>query len=208
MLVSEPTTRTYRSPRRAMQAAQTRAAVLSAARAQFAERGWAATGMRDVAKAAGVSVETIYGTLGGKVALLTAALDGAVVGDDEPTPLAERDAFLALGRGELADRASAAATLITDIHVRTIGLQLALREGAGSEPALAALRHTQEQSRHDSTGAGMRLVLRRPCTAHEVDQLWAQTCPEVYDLLVNRTRWTVEQYHRWVLDLITKLEER
>ena len=54
------------------------AAVLAACRALFSERGWAATGVRDVATAAGVSVETVYATLGGKVALLTAALDNGL----------------------------------------------------------------------------------------------------------------------------------
>ncbi|MEJ2889284.1 TetR/AcrR family transcriptional regulator [Actinomycetospora aeridis] len=204
--MAEPTTRAYRSPRRALQAAQTRTAVLRAARELFAEKGWAATGMRDVARAAQVSVETIYGTLGGKVGLLTAALDGAVVGDDEPVPLAERPLFRALGEGDLAARAAAGAALITDIHVRTIGLHLALREGAGSEPALAELRTTQEQGRRGSTADGLRLVLGRPVDDREVDLFWAQTCPEVYELLVHRSGWSVEQYQQWVLTLITELE--
>lgn len=112
--MAEPTPRRYRSPRRAMQAAQTRGAVLTAARALLAERGWAATGMRDVARSAGVSVETIYATFGSKVALLTAALDGAVVGDDEPVPLGERPVFRAMRRGTPQERAGAAADLITD----------------------------------------------------------------------------------------------
>jgi AcrR family transcriptional regulator len=90
--------RPYRSPRRALQAQQTRAAVLVACRALFAERGWA-TGVRDIATAAEVSVETVYATLGGKVALLTAALDGAVAGDDDPVPLAERPTYWPWARG-------------------------------------------------------------------------------------------------------------
>ena len=198
-------TRTYRSPRRALQAQQTRTAVLAACRALFAERGWAATGVRDIATAAGVSVETVYATLGGKVALLTAALDGAVAGDDEPVPLAERPMFLALGAGSLAERTAAAVALITDIHVRTIGLQRALREGAGGEPALAALLAAQEENRRASTGQGMALVLRRPIDERERDLFWAQTCPEVFDALVNRSGWSAEQYAEWVASLIENL---
>jgi AcrR family transcriptional regulator len=198
-------TRTYRSPRRALQAQQTRTAVLAACRALFAERGWAATGVRDVATAAGVSVETVYATLGGKVALLTAALDGAVAGDDEPVPLAERPMFLALGAGSLAKRTAAAAALITDIHVRTIGLQRALREGAGGEPALAELLAAQEENRRASTGQGMALVLRRPIDERERDLFWAQTCPEVFDALVNRSGWSAKQYAEWVASLIENL---
>ena len=200
-----PVTRTYRSPRRALQAQQTRTAVLAACRALFAERGWAATGVRDIATAAGVSVETIYATLGGKVALLTAALDGAVAGDDEPTPLAERPMFLALGAGSRAERTAAAVALITDIHVRTIGLQRALREGAGGEPALAALLTAQEENRRASTGQGMALVLRRPIDERERDLFWAQTCPEVFDALVNRSGWSAKQYAEWIASLIENL---
>jgi AcrR family transcriptional regulator len=199
-------TRTYRSPRRALQAQQTRTAVLAACRALFAERGWAATGVRDVAGAAGVSVETVYATLGGKVALLTAALDGAVAGDDEPIPLSERPVFRAMGEGDFGTRVAAAAALITDIHVRTIGLQLALREGAGGEPALAELLSTQEERRRASTGQGMALVLRRPIDDRQRDLFWAQTCPEVFDALVNRSGWSTEQYATWVASLIEELE--
>jgi AcrR family transcriptional regulator len=199
-------TRTYRSPRRALQAQQTRAAVLAACRALFSERGWAATGVRDVARAAGVSVETVYATLGGKVALLTAALDGAVVGDDDPIPLSERPMFLAMGEGEFEARVRTAAALITDIHVRTIGLQRALREGAGGEPALADLLATQEANRRASTGQGMALVLRRPVSERERDLFWAQTCPEVFDALVNRSGWSTEDYATWVASLIEDLE--
>jgi AcrR family transcriptional regulator len=190
-----------------MQAAQTRAAVLSAARELFAERGWAATGVRDIATAAGVSVETIYATVGSKVALLRAALDGAVVGDDEPVALADRPMFLALGQGRREERAAAAAALITDIHVRTIGLQLALREGAGGEPELAAQLDLQEENRRQSTGSGMVLVLRRPIGDRERDLFWAQTAPEVYDALVNRSGWSPQQYDEWVRNLIANLEE-
>jgi AcrR family transcriptional regulator len=198
--------RTYRSPRRALQAQQTRVAVLAACRALFAERGWAATGVRDIASAAEVSVETVYATLGGKVALLTAALDGAVAGDDEPIPLSDRPVFHAMGDGDFGTRVASAAALITDIHVRTIGLQRALREGAGGEPALAELLTTQEENRRASTGQGMALVLRRPIDDRERDLFWAQTCPEVFDALVNRSGWNAEQYAAWVASLIEELK--
>ena len=189
-----------------MQAQQTRAAVLGACRALFGERGWAATGVRDIAGAAGVSVETVYATLGGKVALLTAALDGAVAGDDDPIPLSERPWFLVMGEGGFDARVRTAAALITDIHVRTIGLQRALREGAGGEPALAELLATQEANRRVSTGQGMALVLRRPIPERELDLFWAQTSPEVYDALVNRSGWSTEEYAAWVASLLENLK--
>ena len=60
--------------------------------------------MRDVARAAGVAVETVYSNFGSKSELLLAAIDVAVVGDLEPIPLGERPEFAALGRGARSTR--------------------------------------------------------------------------------------------------------
>jgi AcrR family transcriptional regulator len=84
--------RVYRSPLRAEQALRTRAAVLDAAGRCFLRQGYAATTMKDVAAAAGVSVQTVFGQ-GSKAALLLACVDRAVVGDDEQAPLAQRALF-------------------------------------------------------------------------------------------------------------------
>src|SRR5829696_9045447 len=130
---AQGTRRTYRSPHRQQQAAETRAAVLGAAVQLFGERGWAGTGMREVARAAGVSVETVYAGFGSKSDLLMAALDVAVVGDAEPVPLDQRPEFAALGSGTRQQRAMAAARLVTAVHQRTSGVYLALREAAASD---------------------------------------------------------------------------
>jgi len=58
--------RRYSSPLRAAQAGQTRLAIIAAASRLFAEKGWSGTGMRDVARAAQVSVETVYANFGSK----------------------------------------------------------------------------------------------------------------------------------------------
>lgn len=205
--MSSTAPRRYRSPRRAQQAQQTRQAVLGAARALFVERGWAGTGMRDVAAAAGVSVETIYAGIGSKPAVLAAALDGAVVGDDDPVPLHERPAFRAMGEGAtLAERARAAADLITDIHVRVAALERALREGAAAEPALAALLVERDRNRRVDDVRGITMVLRRDPSDAEADAFWAQTSSEVWELLVTRAGWTSEQYRDWVADLVVAMD--
>jgi AcrR family transcriptional regulator len=201
MVQSERGPRRYRAPRRALQAEQTRTAILDAGRRLFADRGWTATSMRDLAAEADVSVETVYAAVGAKSAVFRATLDAAVVGDDEAVPLAERPAFLAIARGTLPDRAAAAAALVTDIHRRTIGLQRALREGARSEPALAEVLRTGEENRRTNDADGLRLVLGRPVQGAELDAIWAQTSPEVYDALTRRG-WTDDQYAAWVTRLV------
>ena len=56
--------------RRAVQAEQTRAEILSAARQLFAASGYAATGVKDIAAHAGVSVQTVYDSVGSKADLV------------------------------------------------------------------------------------------------------------------------------------------
>jgi AcrR family transcriptional regulator len=59
-----------RPNRRAEQARQTRSEILDAARRRFAEVGYAATTIREVAAEAGVSVQTVYDSVGSKAELV------------------------------------------------------------------------------------------------------------------------------------------
>jgi AcrR family transcriptional regulator len=61
--------------RRSRQAAATRREIVDAARRLFAARGFAATSVRDVAAEAGVSLQTIYDSVGSKRALVLALND-------------------------------------------------------------------------------------------------------------------------------------
>ena len=72
--------RTYRSPLRERQREETRAAVIDAAGTRFAEQGYAATSIAEVARTAGVSPETVYGTFGSKRELLRAVVHAAATG--------------------------------------------------------------------------------------------------------------------------------
>ena len=56
--------------RRAVQAEQTRMEILSAARRHFADRGYAATSLKEIAADAGVSVQTVYDSVGSKADLV------------------------------------------------------------------------------------------------------------------------------------------
>ena len=56
--------------RRALQAEQTRVEILGAARRQFAAKGYAAASVKEIAAAAGVSVQTVYDSVGSKADLV------------------------------------------------------------------------------------------------------------------------------------------
>lgn len=197
--------RAYRSPRRAQQAAQTRAAVLAAAAKLFHERGFAATGMRDIAHAAGVAVETVYANFRSKSELLTSAVDAAVVGDAEPVPLADRPVFARLGSGTRSERVAAAAQLLSDIHRRAGGLAFALREAAAADPDLARTLDEAEERRRVSITEGLHLIFGHELPTGVRDGLWAIASTEVYRMLTLRSGWTPQEYQAWMADTIDRL---
>ncbi|MEE2035260.1 helix-turn-helix domain-containing protein [Rhodococcus chondri] len=201
--------RRYRSPLRRMQAAQTRAGVLEVAVRLFAERGWAGTAMRDVARTAGVSVETVYATFGSKAQLLKAALDVAVVGDDEPLPLADRRVYKAIGAARTTgDRIQLAAHMATSINERLYRLAVALRQGAMVDATLADIGADLDGQRRRSVADVAGLIMgRRPHSA-QVDELWVQTGEQVYALFVDECGWSRVRYEAWLMGRIEEILHR
>ena len=200
-------TRTYASPRRQKQAAETKAAVLNAARAMFSERGWAGTGMRDIASAAEVSVETVYSLFGSKPELFQAALDVAIVGDLEEVPVAQRPEFQALGDVGRHEAIQAAARMMGAVHRDAGGLERALREAAASDPSLAQVLAENEERRRSDTAMAFELIQGRPPTPTERDGCWALNSFEMYDLLVNRSGWSVRRYEGWLAERLSSLDQ-
>jgi AcrR family transcriptional regulator len=160
--------------------------------------------MREVARAAGVSVETVYASFGSKADLLMAVLDMAVVGDALSVRLAGRVEFTVMGEGSAAERA-AAAGLVTQVHGRTAGIYLALREASAADSGLARRMREGEERRRASAEQGVALVAGRPVTPQERDGLWAVTGVEVYQLLTGLAGWTPAEYQAWLAGVIARL---
>jgi AcrR family transcriptional regulator len=192
-----------------MQAEQTRAAVIAAASRIFAQRGWVATNMRDVAAEAGVSVETLYAAFESKAGLLKVVLDVAVVGDDEPVPFAARAEAAAMGVGlTLQARARIAAQVVTAINARIYRLDQALRQGAAVEAILAERLTAGEASRRVAVADGATLVAGRAVTEVEVDEIAALTSPAVYDMLVGSSGWSNAAYETWLAGRFIEVIQR
>lgn len=138
---SVKTSRRYDATGRRETARATRRAVLSAATALFHERGYAATTMADVAAAAGVAVQTVYSTVGGKAALLKEAYDVAIAGDDEPVPVSERPEILAVkAETDGVRKLELYAEHLAGVMRRTARLDQVLQVGADADTAVAELR--------------------------------------------------------------------
>lgn len=179
--------------------------MLEAATDLFSTHGWSGTSVRAIAASAGVAVETVYATVGSKLDVLLAAIDVAVVGDEDAVPLAGRAEFASVASGSVAERATAAAHLGTVIHQRSAGVWMALREAAAAEPPAAAHLRTLEERRRDDVAELLGLVAGHPVDERDRDGIWAMGMPEGYRLLVNHAGWSAEQYTAWIADALLRL---
>jgi AcrR family transcriptional regulator len=200
--------RRYQSPRRARQARETRSAILAAAAALFAERGWSRTTLAAVAAQAETAIETIYAGFGSKVGLLEAAIDVAVVGDELPIPLAQRPAYATLGTGPRQQRIAALAKLVTVILNRTAPLMRALRQAATSEPALTERWSAYETARRDEMARSLTFLAGAPPADTLTATTWVVTSGEVYDKLTQELGWSDPQYELWLADVLETLTDR
>jgi AcrR family transcriptional regulator len=173
--------------------------VLEAATRLFSERGWAGTTIGAVATEAGTAVETVYSAFGSKPGLLAAAIDVAIVGDDEERPLAERPEFASLGIGQQSARLAAAARIITLAHVRGVPLLRALQEAAATDKSSKDRWDKYESDRRTMTESGLEMIAERPPSEHLVDSIWALASPEVFVKLTHERCWPVDRYEDWLL---------
>lgn len=198
--------RSYRSELRAQQAEQTRLRVAEVAARLFIADGYATTSIAAVARAAGVSAQTVYNAFGTKGALLKAAYDVALVGDTAPVPLAERADVRALyadpdPRALVRGYARLGGTLLERIG----GLMLQVVAGAAAgDPDLRA--HQEVTDRERLTGTTMVANRLRDldalapglAVAGAADRIWTLNSVQVWALLTAQRGWSAGAYAEWI----------
>jgi len=133
-------TRRYHAPRRAAAAAQTREAILHAAKDQFEARGWAATTIAAVAADAAVSPKTIQALFGTKAALLAAAVDYAIAGDVAAVPVIARESARSVESApDAATMLDRHASHVAAINARSAGLAWVVESAAASSQLVTGL---------------------------------------------------------------------
>jgi AcrR family transcriptional regulator len=204
--------RRYESRRRKEQAEQTRRDIVTAAGTLFRERGYGVP-MLEIAREAGVVVETVYRIFGSKPGLFRAAVDALLAGGPSRAEVAveERPAIRALIEEPDAHRKVALyAATQPGIHRRAGPLLRALRDAKASDPALAQLWGELEAWRHHGQARFVehlahRGVLRPDRTIAEAsDIVWTLSSLAVYDLLVVDRGWTAEIYEAWLAAALTR----
>jgi AcrR family transcriptional regulator len=199
----------YRSPLRAEQAQRTRAAVLDAAGRRFLAHGYAATTMKDVAAAAGVSVQTVFGQ-GSKAALLLACVDRAVVGDDDEVPLAGREPFVTLAEATApADVLDALRRVALRYVPQAVPMLQVFAAAAAGDPEIATAWAEYERRRLQDCRAVIGALepwLRDGLDPDRATQIfWGLFSHAPVGMLVDTLGWTVEAYADFLVDAMDRL---
>lgn len=199
-----PQTRKYHSELRANQAAETRRRILDAAAELFATTGFSGTSLADIARAAGVSVETVK--LGGpKRDLLLAAFEHSFAGLEGVESLASYEPVSDITADSDNDRYLAGIVhFVAESNRRSSRLWAALLAAAASDAALSRkLEGLQERRRADMLVLVDELRSRginSPAQSREVvaDAVSFILSPEGYNQLVLGAQWSQTDYEAWL----------
>ena len=195
--------RSYNSSRRRAQAGETRSLIVRTARDLFIEHGYGHTTVADIARTAGVSVETIYGAFGSKATLLQKAWDITVGGDDQDIVFHERPEVVAIrNEPDLTRRLMLHAAFSTRTARRIAPFQLMVQSAAGADPSAAAMLNEMGRQRL----AGMTVMAREVAKTGQLavtedecrDIMWSMTDGVLWNRLVNERRWTNERFAEWL----------
>jgi AcrR family transcriptional regulator len=210
----QPVKRQYDGTRRREQARATRRAVLHAAHDLFVAQGYGRTTMAEVAAAAGVSVETVYGAFTNKSTLLHRVWDVTIGGDDEEVVFHERPEIRAIrSEPDLGARLRLHAAFHASVARRIVPFQRAVEGAAAADEAAAVMLAEIHRQRlvgmsvmaAEAAKTGQLGVPEEVCR----DLIWATTDGSLWQRLVAEQGWTDEQYadllaQMWVAALVVR----
>jgi len=184
----------------------TRRRVVDAARDLFLSRGYVATTMADIAREAGVALQSVYTAGQSKADLLHLVTDLAVAGDDQEVMLVDRPEVAAVAAESDPERqVQMLARLIATTMERLAPVWIAYREAAAVDPKAASNLIAAHRRRRETFGAMIGMVpeqrLRHP---HEpsADTMWAVGSIDVFLLLRTVLDWDAAQYAEWLSDTL------
>lgn len=211
--------RRYDATRRRERAALTRRRIIEAAARLFLDSGYVGTTIPTIAAAAGVAVETVYRSGGGKAELLAAAVQAAVAGGTEraEVPVEERPGIRrVIEEPDPRRQLRAYAATQPGVWGRSGPLLSVLDVAAGHDSALAALQDQLMAQRLDGLRRFAQLLHDRAALRPDLrvdraaDLLWTICAQANYDSLVTRRGWTADEYQAWLGDTLicSLLDER
>ncbi|MBV9359216.1 MAG: TetR/AcrR family transcriptional regulator, partial [Chloroflexi bacterium] len=130
--------RPYDASRRRQQASNTQDRIIEVAERRFLRDGYAPTTIPAIADEAGVSVDTIYKSFGGKPGLVRAIRANALRGEG-PVPAEQRSDELQVREPDARKIVEGWGRLVTEIAPRSAPILLLVRDAAASDPELRTL---------------------------------------------------------------------
>ena len=212
MMPAKRRKRVYDASSRKEAAKVTRQSIVDAARSVFVEKGYAAATMPAIAQAAGVSLDTVYATVGKKPALFRLLIEMAISGADGEVPAEEREYVRAIrAEADAPGKLRIYAAALCSIQERLAPLFRVLQGAAALDPELAALWQSISQRR----AKNMRLfaadlaatgrVRADLSVAKAADVIWTMNSPEFYLLLVEERGWLPKEFEDWLVDAWMRL---
>ncbi|MGW6455740.1 TetR/AcrR family transcriptional regulator [Streptomyces sp. NPDC055078] len=198
---------------RAEKARRTRQRMLDAAGRLFTDRGWTGTTVEDVARSAGVGVQTVYFTFGTKRAVLKELVDTAVAGDLDPVATLERPwAREVLAEPVPAVQLALQAAGARRVLERAAPLLEVVRTAAPADPELAALWRINQEQRHTVQLSFARALVAKTAgglrggydAESAADVAMTLLGPETYALLATGRGWPPARWERWAADALVR----
>jgi AcrR family transcriptional regulator len=197
---------------RNQRAARTRRAIIAAATEEFRSSGYHGATMSAIAERAGVAVQTVYFVFHTKPALLTAAIDSAVMGEVDPVP-PEQTLWWQEGITTL-DGPRAIELFITnvsEINMRAATLDRVALAASTTDPELVDLIEYHESLRtqrfrgYIDALAARGLLRDGSDPAEATDVLLTLAGADVFLNLTEERGWTVKRYVAWTTDALCLL---
>ena len=180
----------------------TRLRVVEAASRLFLSQGYVATTMTDIAREAGVALQSVYKAGQSKADLLHLATDLVVAGDDQEVMLLDRPSYTAIsGEADPERQVQMIADLIAATMERLAPVWVAYREAAAVD-AKAATNLVGAHRRRRETFAAMIAMLPehrlRRSPEESTDTAWAIGSIDVFLLLRSIRGWDAPHYPQWL----------
>lgn len=209
--MAEKSKRSYHAPSREAAAAETRGAIVAAAKRVFELRGWSGATMAAIAADADVSPKTVEAVFGTKAMLLKATVDYAIRGDVDSTPIRRRPVTTEM-------EAAPDAKTMLDLHAahlrraneRAAPIAFVVEHAAQSDPRVAELWAEINRNREDGVQWAARTLLGKPGTDHldigTVEKIfWVALDWGTYRLLTEHVGLDADGYEQWIADYYRRM---
>jgi AcrR family transcriptional regulator len=199
--------RRYDATSRRARAVRTSAAIVDAAGRLFGRDGFQATTIAAIAADAGVSEETVYKKFRSKAGLVRAIRDRGLAGEG-PAHAERRSNILQREERDPRRIIEGWGRLTLEVAPKVMPILQLVAAGAAGDPEMAGLRQELDLARLTRMRRNARSLARAGHlragmrAAEAADVMWACSSPELYDLLVVRSRWPLERYARFIVDVM------